>query len=196
MFGSLITGGIGLYNMMQGNKKMGRIADDMPSQQDLEKPFQKSQGLIDRMTNFGQYSGQSMDLASQQGNKGVEDAMMMGMGGSQANAIRNRMKRSSLTGVYDKFNEGIGKAADLQGGIDQGVSDQMFSNAQDARAIRQGQAGAQMGLGSNFMGGAQGMANLGGMVGSGAQTLWSGGYQKDDPKSKMGGLLGALGFGR
>ena len=40
------------------------------------------------------------------------------------------------------------------------------------------------------------MANLGGMVGSGAQTLWSGGYQKNDPKSKMGGLLGALGFGR
>ena len=76
--------------------------------------------------------------------------MMMGMGGSQANAIRNRLKRSSLTGVYDQYNKGLGQAAGLQQGIDQTVSGQLHQNAQDARMIRQGQAGALMGLGANI----------------------------------------------
>mgnify|MGYP003654161504 CR=1 FL=1 len=195
MLGALIQGGMGLYGMMQGSKQMGNIASNMPNQQDLEKPYEESQGLIDRMTNFGQYSGQAMDLASQQGNKGVEDAMMMGMGGSQANAIKNRMKRSSLTGVYDKFNQGMGTALNAQMGINKGVSGQMHEDRGDARAIQMGQAGAQMGASSNFMGGADGMAGFGAGLGSLGQTALMGGYDKKKGVG-MGGMLGMLGWGK
>lgn len=184
MLGTLIQGGIGLMGMMKGHKQMGNIASNMPSQSELQSPFQQSQGLIDRMTNFGQYSGQAMDLASMQGNKGVEDAMMMGMGGSQANAIRNRLKRSSLSGVYDQYNQGLGQAAGLQQGIDKTVSGQMHQNAQDARNIRVGQAGAMMGIGQNIAGGPKGMARFGTGLGTLGQTIFTGG-----PKGTPG-LLG------
>jgi len=103
------------------------------------------------MTNFGQYSGQAMDLASQKGNQGVENAMMMGMGGSQANAIRNRMKRSSMTGVYDKFNQGLGQAANLQQGIDSGIAGQMQGQRQYANNIAMTQANNQMNLGAGLL---------------------------------------------
>jgi len=152
LLGTLIQGGLGLMGMAKGHKQMGNIANNMPSQSDLQSPFQQSQGLIDRMTNFGQYSGQAMDLASMQGNKGVEDAMMMGMGGSQANAIRNRMKRSSMTGVYDKFNQGLGQAAGLQQGIDSGIAGQMQGQRQYANNVRMTQANNQMGMGMGLLG--------------------------------------------
>jgi hypothetical protein len=87
-----------------------------------------------------------------QGNKGVEDAMMMGMGGSQANAIRNRLKRSSLTGVYDQYNKGLGQAAGLQQGIDSTISGQLESNRQYQDAIKMNQANAMMGLGKGMLG--------------------------------------------
>ena len=182
LLGTMIQGGMGLYNMMQGGKKMQNIASNMPSQESLRQPFEKSQGLIDRMTNFNQYSGQAMDLATQEGNQGVENAMMQGMGGSQANAIKNRMKRSSLTGVYDKFNQGLGQAASLQGGIDRNISGQMFQNQGEARNINMGLAGTQMGVGANIMGGAEGMQKFGAGLGSGGATALQG----------MGGLLGKL----
>ena len=183
MLGGAIKGLAGLAGMHQGNKMMGNIANSMPSKSELQGAFSGTQGLIDRMTNFGQYSGQAMDLASMQGNKGVEDAMMMGMGGSQANAIRNRLKRSSLTGVYDQYNKGLGQAAGLQQGIDQTVSGQLHQNAQDARMIRQGQAGALMGLGANIMGGKKGMSQFGNILGSAGAGALKG----------MGGLLGLSG---
>jgi len=189
LLGTMIQGGLGLMGMAKGHKQMGNIANNMPSQSDLQSPFQQSQGLIDRMTNFGQYSGQAMDLASMQGNKGVEDAMMMGMGGSQANAIKNRMKRSSLAGVYDKYNQGMSNMVGHQGRIDQTVSSQMHQNAQDANQIRMGQAGAMMGIGQNIMGGAEGMGKFGAGLGSLGKTVLTGG-----PKGG-GGLLGMLGIG-
>jgi|TARA_R100001530_G_C4310383_1_gene152858 hypothetical protein len=153
MIGTLLMGGASLYNMHQGNKKMSNIAANQPSAEDIRgESYGRSQGLIDRMTNFGQYSGQAMDLASQQGNQGVEDAMMMGMGGSQANAIRNRMKRSSMTGVYDKFNQGLGQAAGLQQGIDSGIAGQMQGQRQYANNVRMTQANNQMGMGMGLLG--------------------------------------------
>ena len=195
MLGALIQGGMGLWGMAQGNKQMSNVANNMPSQEDLEGRLGKSQGLIDRMTNFGQYSGPGMDLASQEGNQAVESSMMMGMGGSQANAIKNRMKRSSLTGVYDKFNQGMGTALNAQMGINKGVSGQMHQDRGDARAIQMGQAGAQMGASSNFMGGADGMAGFGAGLGSLGQTALMGGYDKKKGVG-MGGMLGMLGWGK
>ena len=74
------------------------------------------------MTNFNQYSGQAMDLASQEGNQGVESAAMMGMGGSQANAIKNRMKRSAMTDVYKQYNQGLKGTLQAQMGLDNRIS--------------------------------------------------------------------------
>ena len=155
MGGGLLQLGMGLlgaHQMHKANKGMSGLANNMPSEGELRGAFSGSQGLIDRMTNFNQYSGQAMDLASMQGNKGVEDAMMMGMGGSQANAIKNRMKRSSLTGVYDKFNQGIGSALNAQMGIDRGISDQLRQQEDQSRTIKAGQYNAQFGIGNQLMG--------------------------------------------
>ena len=157
--------GLGAANMYKANQGMTGLANNMPSEDKLRGAFSGSQGLIDRMSNFNQYSGQAMDLASMQGNKGVEDSMMMGMGGSQSNAIRNRMKRSSLTGVYDKFNQGIGSALNAQMGIDRDISGQLSSQRDQSRNIKLGQYGAQMGIGQQLMG-EKGIRGLGGMIGS------------------------------
>tara|TARA_R110000824_G_scaffold13876_6_gene59676 strand:- start:10618 stop:11142 length:525 start_codon:yes stop_codon:yes gene_type:complete len=153
MLGALISGGAALYNMHKGNKKMGNIAANQPSAEGIRsESFGKSQGLIDRMTNFNQYSGQAMDLASQEGNQGVESAMMMGMGGSQANAIRNRMKRSGMNQAYQSMQGGLGNAAKLQLGMDEGIAGQMANQRQYANNIKMTQANNQMGLGMGLLG--------------------------------------------
>ena len=179
MLGALIQGGLGLYGMYKGNKAMSNVANNMPSQKDLSGRLGESQGLIDRMTNFNQYSGGAMDLASQEGNQGVEDAMMMGMGGSQANAIRNRMKKSGMNQAYQSMQSGLGDAARMQQNNDQYVGDQMHQNEQDSRQIKMGQAGSLMSLSSNFMGGAKGMHEMGIGAKSLGQTIQGG----------IGGLL-------
>ena len=153
----------GLYNMWKGNKRMTGIADSGPSAEALrEESFGRRQGLIDRMTNFGQYSAPAMDLATQAGNKGVEDAMMMGMGGSQANAIKNRMRRQNLSGVYDNFQQGMGTALGAQMGIDQGIFGQMGQQRQARNNIKMMQANNQMNLGAGMMpeGGARGLLDI------------------------------------
>tara|TARA_R110000823_G_scaffold201100_3_gene332038 strand:- start:2023 stop:2607 length:585 start_codon:yes stop_codon:yes gene_type:complete len=187
MLGALIQGGLGLYGMYKANKGMSNVANNMPSQKDLSGRLGESQGLIDRMTNFNQYSGGAMDLASQEGNQGVEDAMMMGMGGSQANAIRNRMKKSGMNQAYQSMQSGLGDAARMQQNNDQYVSTQMHENEQDSRQIRMGQAGAQMGIAGNMMGGAKGMGALGGQLSTGLGTMLRG---KQGSGMGTGGLLG------
>ena len=150
---------------------MSSIGQNQPSDKQLRGAFSGSQGLINRMTNFGQYSGQAMDLASQEGNQGVENAMMMGMGGSQANAIRNRMKRSAMGDVYNQYNKGLGQAASLQGGIDKHISGQLESNRQYSDAIKMQQANSMMGMGKGLLpeDGLQGLLKLG-MGGLGIPT--------------------------
>ena len=166
----LLGGLIGAGMQYQGYKKLGNIAKDQPSEGELRGVFGKQQGLIDRMTNFGQYSGQAMDLASQQGNQGVQDAMMMGMGGSQANAIKARMKRSSLAGVYDKFNAGLGDAAQLQGGIDSHISGQLEGQRDFSNQVGMAQAQGMMGLGAGLLP-EKGYRGLLGQMGTGVESL-------------------------
>ena len=156
----LMGGLLGAAAMWKGNKMMSGVANSMPGQEELEMPWKQSQGLIDRMTNFGQYSGQAMDLASQEGNQGVENSMMMGMGGSQANAIKNRMKRSAMGDVYGQYNKGLANAGQMQQRMDSDISGQMQNDRQDQRQIRMGQAGSMMGIGQGIMGGSKGMANI------------------------------------
>jgi len=171
MLGTLLMGGAGLLGMKKGHDQMSSIGQNQPSDKQLRGAFSGSQGLINRMTNFGQYSGQAMDLASQEGNQGVENAMMMGMGGSQANAIRNRMKRSAMGDVYNQYNKGLGQAASLQGGIDKHISGQLESNRQYSDAIKMQQANSMMGMGKGLLpeDGLQGLLKLG-MGGLGIPT--------------------------
>ena len=110
--------------------------------------------------------------------------MMMGMGGSQANAIRNRMKRSSMTGVYDKFNEGLSSAARMQQGIDSNIAGTMQGQRDEQGQMNLGLAGTQMGIGENIIGGPEGMQRLGAGLGSLGSTILQGG------PGPGGGLLG------
>ena len=163
MLGALIQGGLGLYGMYKANKGMSNVANNMPSQKDLSGRLGESQGLIDRMTNFNQYSGGAMDLASQEGNQGVEDAMMMGMGGSQANAIRNRMKKSGMNQAYQSMQSGLGDAAKMQSGLDTGIFNQMNDQQDYKNQIGQQNANAQMGIGASLLpeNGMRGLLGLG-----------------------------------
>tara|TARA_R110002012_G_scaffold245632_2_gene420625 strand:- start:468 stop:986 length:519 start_codon:yes stop_codon:yes gene_type:complete len=161
--GAMISGGIGLYNMFKGANKSSNIANNQPTEDQHRQVFGKTQGLIDRMTNFSQYSGGAMDLANQEGNKGVEDAMMMGMGGSQANAIRNRMKQSGLNKAYQQMTAGLGDAAKMQAGLDKGIFGQMNTQQDYKNQIGQQNANMQMGIGASLLpeGGMRGLLGLG-----------------------------------
>ena len=152
MLGTLITGGLGLYGMMKGNKMMSSVGQNQPSEKDLRGAFTGSQGLLDRMTNFNQYSGGAMDLATQTGNQGVQDAMMMGMGGSQANAIRNRLKAGLQNKAYAAHQAGLGNALPAQIGMDKHISGQLEGNRQYQDAIKMQQANTMMGLGHGMLG--------------------------------------------
>ena len=161
--GAMISGGIGIYNMLKGSQKSSNIANNQPTADEHRQNFGKSQGLIDRMTNFSQYTGPAMDLATQEGNEGVEDAMMMGMGGSQANAIKARLKKSGLNQAYQGMTAGLGKAAQMQQGLDKGIFDQMNSQQNYKNQIGQQNANMQMGMGASLLpeGGMRGLLGLG-----------------------------------
>lgn len=168
---SLGSGLLGAYNAYKGNKReQGAVSGMTQSDAQMRGAFSGTEDLIGRMSNFGQYSSGAMDLASMQGNKGVEDAMMMGMGGSQSNAIKNRMKRSSLGGVYGSFNQGLGQAAGLQAGVDNQISQQMTNQFNAQKQAQMGMAQRQMQRGSDMMG-PKGVMGLMGSV----ANLWPGG---------------------
>ena len=161
--GAMISGGIGLYNMWKGNQAAGDVVNNQASEQDLRSAFSGSQGLIDRMTNFNQYSGGAMDLATQQGNQGVQDAMMMGQGGSQANAIRNRLKAGGLNEAYANFTKGLGSALTHQRGIDNSIYGQLNQQRQNKYNLGMDRANAQMNIGQSLLpeGGIGGLLNIG-----------------------------------
>ena len=161
---SLGTGLLGAASAYSGHRQQMGLAKQ-PSESDLRSTFSGSQGLIDRMTNFNQYSGGAMDLATQAGNQGVQDAMMMGMGGSQANAIKNRLKQSGVNKAYQSFQGGLGNAAQLQSGLDSNISGQMSQNRMYSNMIKNKGAQRMMGIGSNLMG-PEGVSGLLGSIGT------------------------------
>jgi len=161
---SLGTGLLGAASAYSGHRQQMGLAKQ-PSKSDLESTFSGTQGLIDRMTNFNQYSGGAMDLATQAGNQGVQDAMMMGMGGSQANAIKHRLKQSGVNNAYQSFQGGLGKAAQLQSGIDSNIAGQMAQNRHYSNMIKNQGAQRMMGIGQNLMG-PEGVSGLLGSIGT------------------------------
>ena len=170
MLGAVAMGIGGLLGMKRGYDAMGNLAKNQPSEDALRSTFSNSQGLIDRMTNFGQYSAPAMDMATQAGNQGVQTAMMAGMGGSQANAIRNRLRNSGVNQAYSNFNQGLGNAARLQMGIDQNIAGQLQGQRNFQNQVRMGRANAMMNIGEQLMP-EGGVRNFGGLLGTGLQTL-------------------------
>ena len=139
--GGLLGAGLG----MKGYNKMGQAAQTQ-SMEDLQSPFAQSQNLINRMTNFSQYSAPMADMNLQAGNKAVEDSMMMGQGGSQANAIKNRLKNQNMGAMYGQYQQGLGNAAQMQQGIDSQVSNQMQQQRNFANKVKMTQGNIQMNM--------------------------------------------------
>ena len=159
----LITGGLNLLSKgknlggllgagltMAGMKKQG-AAGQTQSMEDLQSPFQRTQDLIGRMTNFSQYSAPMADMNLQAGNKAVEDAQMMGMGGSQANAIKNRLKNQNMGAMYGQYQQGLGQAAGLQGRIDDRVSSQMQDQRDWSNRVAMTQGQQMMNMGGSLL---------------------------------------------
>ena len=105
----------------------------------------------------------------------------------KANKGMSNVANSGMNQAYQSMQSGLGDAARMQQNNDQYVSTQMHENEQDSRQIRMGQAGAQMGIAGNMMGGAKGMGALGGQLSTGLGTMLRG--KQGSPMGK-GGLLG------
>lgn len=144
--GGLLGAGLG----MKGYNKMGQAAQTQ-SMEDLQSPFAQSQNLINRMTNFSQYSAPMADMNLQAGNKAVEDSMMMGQGGSQANAIKNRLKNQNMGAMYGQYQQGLGNAAQMQQGIDSQVSNQMQQQRNFANKVKMTQGNIQMNMAGSLL---------------------------------------------
>jgi len=156
-----LTGLLGAGMMYGANKGISNLANNMPSEQNLRSTFSNSQGLIDRMTNFNQYSGDAMDLATQEGNQGVETSLMSGLGGSQSNAIKNRMNRSAMTDVYKKYNDGLQGAVTNQMNLDNKIFGRKNTNRDQTMAMKFGQLQGQMNIGESMLP----SGGLGGLLG-------------------------------
>lgn len=144
--GGLLGAGLG----MKGYNKMGQAAQTQ-SEEDLRTPFSRSQDLVGRMTNFSQYSAPMADMNLQAGNKAVEDSMMMGQSGSQANAIKNRLKNQNMGAMYGQYQQGLGNAASMQQGIDSQVSGQMQQQRNFANRVNMTQGNIQMNMAGSLL---------------------------------------------
>lgn len=167
--GGLLGAGLG----MKGYNKMGQAAQTQ-SMEDLQSPFAQSQNLINRMTNFSQYSAPMADMNLQAGNKAVEDSMMMGQGGSQANAIKNRLKNQNMGAMYGQYQQGLGNAAQMQQGIDSQVSNQMQQQRNFANRVKMTQGNIQMNMAGSLLP-KQDMYGEGGLLSGAAGKLGAAG---------------------
>ena len=167
--GGLLGAGLGMI----GYNKMGQAAQTQ-SMEDLQSPFAQSQNLINRMTNFSQYSAPMADMNLQAGNKAVEDSMMMGQGGSQANAIKNRLKNQNMGAMYGQYQQGLGNAAQMQQGIDSQVSNQMQQQRNFANRVKMTQGNIQMNMAGSLLP-KQDMYGEGGLLSGAAGKLGAAG---------------------
>jgi hypothetical protein len=171
--GKALGGLLGAGLSMKGYNKMGQAAQTQ-SMEDLQSPFAQSQNLINRMTNFSQYSAPMADMNLQAGNKAVEDSMMMGQGGSQANAIKNRLKNQNMGAMYGQYQQGLGNAAQMQQGIDSRVSNQMQQQRNWANKVGMTQGNIQMNMADKLLP-KQDMYGEGGLLSGAAGKLGAAG---------------------
>lgn len=171
--GQGLMGLIGGGSMMkQGYDKQKEILGGLGDEDKIRSLWGNSQDLITRMTNFGNYSGQTQDLSTQGGNKAVETANQLGVSGSQSNAIRNRLRNQDVGQTYQAWNDALPGAMKAQGELDTAVAGQYFGEMGQKRHGQMGMANQQMAMGSQFMPkdifGKTGMlSKIGGLLGGG-----------------------------
>lgn len=184
--GQNIIGGIGsALGYRKANRQLNQSMS-APNEAQLRRMYDRSQGMIDEMS-YGNAMSPVMDLATMQGNQGVQDAMMMGMGGSQANAIRNRMQNNAATDLYGAYQQNAAQRFDAQNQIDTNVFNQMnqVNNANRARMFAGGRADRDM-YGQLAANSLQNLSNITPEDKTGLQKN----YQ--DILKRGSGLLGAL----
>ena len=65
-FGQNVIGGImGNQKIQQGIGQQNKVISGLGDEDKIRGVWDQSQGIVGKMTNFGQYSGAAMDLASQ-----------------------------------------------------------------------------------------------------------------------------------
>jgi hypothetical protein len=132
---SAARGLFGFAQNRKGNRMLEAATNPMTYDQ-AATPFQKSQGLVDNLSNFSNFSGQAMDLSNMQGNQAAQSAAMMGMGGSAANMLRNRMKAGGINQAYSNFLQAQPQIANMQLGIDRNIAQKMYGDDQFQRNYR------------------------------------------------------------
>jgi hypothetical protein len=143
----------GAWSMFTGNRQQGQAVNQMArSADEIRGTFDPSQQMINRMTNFNAYSAPGMDAATMAGNKGVETAAMTGLGGSAANAIKNRLRTNNTKQIYDSWQAGLGDATKLQVGIDSNVSDTLAKENSMQAQYRFGLGGQRHDRGVDMLG--------------------------------------------
>ena len=158
--GQNIIGGIGsALGYRKANQQLNQSMS-APNEAQLRRMYDRSQGMIDEMS-YGNAMSPIMDLATMQGNKAVEDSMMMGMSGSQGNAIRNRMQNNAATDLYNAYQNNAAQRFDAQNQIDTNVFNQMnqVNNANRARMFAGGRADRDM-YGQTFANAFQNFSNM------------------------------------
>ena len=125
-----LVGGAMMHRGMQGLDSAYRPQ----SEEDLRSPFQNTQNIINRLTDWNQFSGTAADDSLAAGDQAVRTAQMMGpMGGSASQAIKNRMKTAQDSDRYDAWLQNSAAMIDKQQGIDQNI----FSAMQGQRLGQQ-----------------------------------------------------------
>ena len=136
--GGALSSGKGLQGLV-GGAMMGKAMHDrnqankLQSVDALKGLFSNSQDLIDRSTDWGQFSAMAADDATEAGNQAVRSAAMMGQGGSAMNAIKNRMKAAQDSDRYNAWQQNQRQMVGAQSNIDKAVFDQRQTDLANRR---------------------------------------------------------------
>ena len=177
--GDVASSGKGLQGLV-GGAMMGKAMHDrnqankLQSVDALKGLFSNTQNLIDRSTNWGQFSSMGADDATEAGNQAVRSAAMMGQGGSAMNAIKNRMKAAQDSDRYRAWQQNQANMVGAQSGIDNQVFAQRQKDLANRRAYQTDSANQLGAFGEDLI------------AGSGLST-------KDIFNKAAGGIGGMLG---
>ena len=145
--GKNLQGLVGGAMMHKGWQDKGR-ANRLPSIDSLKGLFENSQGLINKMTDWNQFSGAAADDSTEAGNQAVRTAAMMGpMGGSANLALKNRMKLGQDSDRYKAWQENMQNMVGHQKDIDSSIFAQHQGNLKDRRNFLTDRANTVGGMG-------------------------------------------------
>jgi len=181
----------GFLTGRKGDRQLNQ-AMQMPSEQQLRNRFSGTQGIIDQMSYTNAMSP-VMDLASMQGNQAVQDSMMMGIGGSQGNALRARLQNNAAGQLYGAYQQNLGNQAQLQMGIDSNIANQMAGNQAARSQMLFNRGGINQAAGSQALGDALG--SIGVLAADDPNALGAFGkniFRNTIGQDGIGGMLGQV----